>query len=292
LIRRAKDTAEGASSQEAKKEKSSQYQQWDPLQRLFDIPPELPKVRREHIVGSVPVVQLIEEWLPHELEAKIVANLKAQASDFVQLRGKRTARFGGNPGPPFVPEALPRWLEDLCGVLAEAMGITETPPNHVLVNHYFAGEGILPHTDGPAYDPRAAILSVGSAVVFDFWRDHAHVRNGEAPALSLLLPPRSLLVFTQEAYTSHLHGIADRRYDELEGVANWHCDSQRSMHFKGKEALEWAQQQLEPAEVFNAANVEDEAPSHCNLLARGLRRKERYSLTVRRVLPTVEACSN
>lgn len=60
------------------------------------------------------------------------------------------------------------------------------------------GQGILPHTDGPAYSPWAAVLSLGSAAVFEFWRDHAHAASGEASVLAVLLPPRSLLVFSEE----------------------------------------------------------------------------------------------
>ncbi|CAJ1459963.1 unnamed protein product [Effrenium voratum] len=158
--------------------------------------------------------QLAQEWLPEASEAAILRNLQRRPGDFVALRSKRTARFGGDPGPPFVPEPLPDWLNELCAAVSSAAGLPM--PNHVLVNHYQPGQGILPHTDGPAYMPWAAILSLGSAAVFDFWRDHAHAASGEAPALSLLLPPRSLLVFSEEAYSCHLHGLAERRFDRLQ----------------------------------------------------------------------------
>ncbi|CAK0911365.1 unnamed protein product, partial [Prorocentrum cordatum] len=125
------------------------------------------------------------------------------------------------------------------GVLAQYSPV----PNHVLVNHYRPGEGIMPHTDGPAYEPAAAILSLGSATVFEFWRDHAHVVGGEPPALALLVPPRSLLVFTEEAYSAHLHGIADRRYDEITAVANWKGPSSWARWAPSP----WAARQLEPA---------------------------------------------
>jgi len=43
-----------------------------------------------------------------------------------------------------------------------------TPPNHVLLNDYSAGQGILPHTDGPAYEPQTATLSLNSSVLLEF----------------------------------------------------------------------------------------------------------------------------
>jgi hypothetical protein len=42
------------------------------------------------------------------------------------------------------------------------------PPNHVLLNEYQPGQGILPHTDGPLYEHRTATLSLGSDVVIEF----------------------------------------------------------------------------------------------------------------------------
>ncbi|GAA0159707.1 oxygenase [Lithospermum erythrorhizon] len=102
-----------------------------------------------------------------------------------------------------------------------------------------------PHQDGPAYYPVVAILSLGSPVVMDF---SPHVRlktssdtdsmsNGiegniseQLPPIknsiedkegnqtfSIILMPRSLLIFKDEAYSGYLHGISDcemQRYDK------------------------------------------------------------------------------
>lgn len=170
-------------------------------------------------IGEVATVRLLDSWLSEEAAGVILRNLQRRQKDFVTLRTKRTARFGGDVGPPFVPETLPGWLDDLCGAVSKVGNLTPKA-NHVLVNHYEPGQGILPHTDGPAYSPWAAILSLGSAAVFDFWRDHAHAAKGMLPALSLLLPPGSLLIFSEDAYQKHLHGLADRPCDTLEGIAN------------------------------------------------------------------------
>ena len=38
--------------------------------------------------------------------------------------------------------------------------------NHVLVNEYKPGDGIMPHTDGPAYVPIVATITTGGAQDF------------------------------------------------------------------------------------------------------------------------------
>jgi len=274
--------------------------------------------------GGAESVWLVEDWLPADVEQQILALLRGpHCGDFVQLRGKRTARFGGDPGPPFAQEPLAPWLQQLClavgssldagalrlgaesedgvqsagGVLA---GVSEASPcrtpNHVLVNQYRPGEGIMPHTDGPAYDRWAAILSLGCAAVFDFWRDHAHTTSGSPPVRSLLLPPRSLLVFTGKAYSAHLHGISARRVDELEEgrVGNWSRVADR-LRRQGRPYPEWAERQLEvpPEQLFASGEGQgDEGQPGAAAVAvpsLGLNRADRFSLTLRRVPPLAAA---
>mmetsp|Transcript_1448 Transcript_1448/g.2498 ORF Transcript_1448/g.2498 Transcript_1448/m.2498 type:complete len:313 (-) Transcript_1448:8-946(-) len=273
LIRKAKEDGRSRNGIPASKLPTSERQAADgPVERPLPLPAALAPVGEQHRIGNVPSVWLVEEWLPMEVEAQLLENLRARSGDFIQLRGKRTARFGGDPGPPFNPEPLPGWLVQICSALEGAVGYEcndARGPNHVLVNRYQPGEGIMPHTDGPAYDPRAAILALGSATVFDFWRDHAHAAGNEGPsALSLLLPPRSLLVFADEAYGAHLHGIAARRYDELdEDVVNWTADSRQRWDPNSVEAPDWVRRQIEGSSTRSC----------------GLRREERYSLTCRHV---------
>ena len=81
-------------------------------------------------------------------------------------------RLGGalgylkNPGPlpPYMPLLSSRLLSD---------GIFESTfaPNHVLLNQYEPGQGIMAHSDGPLYHPVVAILSLGSASIMRFYTD-------------------------------------------------------------------------------------------------------------------------
>lgn len=82
-----------------------------------------------------------------------------------------------------------------------------------LAAEYGVGEGIMPHEDGPSYFPLVAIISVGnsSRVNFEPHRklvgpDTESDREG-GQRFSFTLERRSLLLFTDKAYTHHLHSI-------------------------------------------------------------------------------------
>ncbi|KAH7541742.1 hypothetical protein FEM48_Zijuj02G0000100 [Ziziphus jujuba var. spinosa] len=103
-----------------------------------------------------------------------------------------------------------------------------------------------PHQDGPAYFPVVAILSLGSPVVMDFtphlslrfctstWTNNVKDRSSNKGALdiervqwldnhspfSVLLMPRSLLIFKDKAYSDYLHGIKDVEVQSYNGVIN------------------------------------------------------------------------
>mmetsp|Transcript_82884 Transcript_82884/g.182206 ORF Transcript_82884/g.182206 Transcript_82884/m.182206 type:complete len:378 (+) Transcript_82884:102-1235(+) len=275
-------------------------------------------------------VWLLEDFLPEALALQISCLLRdSHRNDFLQLRGKRTAKFGGDPGPPFQQEPLPNWLQELCEVVGRAIGHLPLSrsesdnsaedagphclPNHVLVNQYRPGEGIMPHTDGPSYNPWAAIVSLDGAAVFDFWRDHAHAASGRAPALSLLVPPRSLLVFSGQAYAGHLHGISDRRTDEVDkDVRNWSSLAQRwrdqgigSVPLWAREQLQVAWSELGGEEADREEETDRDMDKDNSSLAvtcdcsieegsipvACLRRADRISLTLRRVPPPPPARS-
>jgi alkylated DNA repair protein alkB family protein 6 len=116
------------------------------------------------------------------------------------------------------PAPLPTPLDELARelVVRDVFPAGTPPPNHVLLNEYQPGQGIMPHTDGPPYEQRTATLSLTSSVVMEFTRrrqdDAAHAMAGRAnhdpPVLQVLLERGSLLVFTDDAYIHYCHGIA------------------------------------------------------------------------------------
>lgn len=106
------------------------------------------------------------------------------------------------------------------------------PPNHILINHYpHETHGILPHTDGPAYAPYTATISLGTGdVLLNF--DKIGIMNANddcsnsndkkdnydesLPAQVLLHGGGSLVVFANDAYTAFRHSIA-----ELNDTIEW-----------------------------------------------------------------------
>ncbi len=140
-------------------------------------------------------------------EAALLDAVRRERGRWVELRGRRLQQYGGSPravsdgGGCEGAEALPTWLQSLADCLvATAVFPAGARPNHALINEYGLDEGILPHTDGPAYFPLVATLSLGSPALMRF------SRAGEAP-LDLRLERRSLVVTGEELYSHWLHSI-------------------------------------------------------------------------------------
>jgi len=136
-----------------------------------------------------------------------------------QLRRRRLQNYGGYAGRYLT--SVPGWVDSLFEVMTRR-GVFDTDhrPNHLLLNEYKRGEGISAHTDGPAYYPRVAILSLLSPLKICFWRSVSEVAKGGCTT-SLLLRPRSLLVFEGEAYNDYVHSIEEVAEDEIdESVLN------------------------------------------------------------------------
>jgi alkylated DNA repair protein alkB family protein 6 len=134
---------------------------------------------------------------------------------------------------------LPDWLRDpIIEPRFNELGLfNDAPhqaPNHVLVNEYCPGQGIMPHEDGAAYFPLVATVSLGAPIVLDMYDKHAQndtaAKAGDArpiengPRYRILQERRSLLVTRGKMYTDLLHGIAETRRDEKlgpESICNW-----------------------------------------------------------------------
>eukprot|EP00656_Telonema_subtile_P033095 TRINITY_DN3651_c0_g1_i3.p1 TRINITY_DN3651_c0_g1~~TRINITY_DN3651_c0_g1_i3.p1 ORF type:complete len:286 (+),score=51.54 TRINITY_DN3651_c0_g1_i3:161-1018(+) len=166
------------------------------------------KYRSEHIASLPGTVTYYPEFVSPEEEAALRDS--ARSGRWAEMKDRRVQNLGGTPHPDgMVPEPLPEYLQSLCGSLVGA-GVFPERPNHCLLNEYQSGGGIQPHCDGPRYEPCAAILSLGSAAVIKFSN-----REGEVQG-TVLLEPRSLLSFRDEAYTDLLHGIDAVHQDRID----------------------------------------------------------------------------
>ena len=172
----------------------------------------------------------IPNFITRAEESSLLATIHAKP--WIHLSKRRLQVF---PAPLtansvlLAKDPLPLWLrEPLLGKLDE-LGIFcgvgadggDVPMNHVLINNYRPGEGIMPHEDGSAYYPVTATVSLGSHTVLDVTGKPA---GGVAGTWRILQEPRSLLVTRDDAYQGTLHGIAEVELDEALGpttVANW-----------------------------------------------------------------------
>ncbi|KAF3045855.1 hypothetical protein E8E11_008950 [Didymella keratinophila] len=92
-------------------------------------------------------------------------------------------------------------------------------PNHVLINEYKPGEGIMPHEDGKAY---ASVVATPSSDASEE-EENSQEKKWRIPT-RILQEPRSLLITTGTAYESLLHGVDAVEVDEglnADTVANW-----------------------------------------------------------------------
>ncbi|KAG5517799.1 hypothetical protein RHGRI_038238 [Rhododendron griersonianum] len=167
------------------------------------------------VVGSVPTVYYIPDFITDADQQQLLNNIyQGPVSKWKSLKNRRLQNWGND--------------------------INDEKPLLLLIFYY------SPHQDGPAYLPVVAILSLGSPVVMDF-TPHSSLKlctntvmkdvedkfpDGGAGdfetekgldghhAFSVLLMPRSLLIFKDEAYSDYLHGIKDSAVQQYDGVVN------------------------------------------------------------------------
>lgn len=171
--------------------------------------------------SEVPGVSYIAEYLTSSEQAALDEALSSRP--WKMLRDRSLQNWGGLPhARGMVPVALPNFLNKLSTRLAsDDIFPVSAPPNHVLVNRYQPGQGILPHTDGPAYKPVAAIISLRAHVLFDLHALAEPTQEGNASRsriASIWLAPGSLLVMRDPAYSELHHGIEPRSMDDIDDL--------------------------------------------------------------------------
>ncbi|XP_029980314.1 putative RNA/DNA demethylase ALKBH6 [Sphaeramia orbicularis] len=120
-------------------------------------------------------------------------------------------------------EKIPEWLQTHCVKISSLGAFSGKQANHVLVNEYKQGEGIMPHEDGPLYHPTVTTISLGSHTLLDFYSpvsssssDTDMLQTEDNRYLfSLLVRQRSLLILQDDMYQKLLHGIRACSEDTL-----------------------------------------------------------------------------
>lgn len=144
------------------------------------------------------------------------------------MQNRRLQNLGGTPasasgkGMRSVP--VPSYGRAVFAALVAAgVFASDAPPNHILLNEYSNGQGIASHKDGPLFQNRVAIVSLGAPALLEFWdwpplsgsNAHTSSSGGSSPthpsSAAVRVEHRSLLVFEREAYEKFWHGILKER---------------------------------------------------------------------------------
>jgi alkylated DNA repair protein alkB family protein 6 len=140
-----------------------------------------------------------------------------------------TFLLGGTPSAvhgKMIQEPVPTWLSNPIYSRLRDIGVSfsenndsVSEPNHVLVNEYLPGQGIMPHQDGPLYNSIVATVTLNSHSILNFYPHASNVTStiemSSEPEFSVLLEPRSLFIQTGQLYKTYLHGIAEVTEDDF-----------------------------------------------------------------------------
>ncbi|XP_036602357.1 alpha-ketoglutarate-dependent dioxygenase alkB homolog 6 isoform X2 [Trichosurus vulpecula] len=185
----------------------------------------IPSLEHFRVEQVPPIIYYVPDFISEQEEIQLLRQVyEAPKPKWTQLSGRKLQNWGGLPHPKgMVPEQLPRWLQRWVDAVSSLGLFGGAQANHVLVNEYRPGEGIMPHEDGPLYYPTVSTISLGSHTILDMYpprgpeleKDPREEQPQLHPKFSLLLEPRSLLVLRGEAYTHLLHGIRPTLMDSL-----------------------------------------------------------------------------
>ncbi|XP_053691366.1 alpha-ketoglutarate-dependent dioxygenase alkB homolog 6 [Sabethes cyaneus] len=183
-------------------------------------------LKQYQVVKSPPTVYYIPDFItPHEESVVLSMITKTPKPRWTQLSHRRLINYGGVPHPKgMIAEEIPAWLRTFVNRVNDLTEVFEEgkKANHVLVNEYLAGQGIMPHLDGPLFYPTITTISCGSHTVLEFHEPHEqNSETRQRTVTKLLIRPRSLLIIKDDMYHKYLHSIAEIKEDTIdESVAN------------------------------------------------------------------------
>ncbi|KAI8081688.1 uncharacterized protein BX664DRAFT_285877 [Halteromyces radiatus] len=161
---------------------------------------------------EIPGLILIDDFVTEKEEAELVdqvnqrpwsglgqgpnPELKRRTQQYGHLFSYRYRKVLEEYGP------LPSFIDPVVQRIMSHQLMPESP-NHLLVNEYNEGQGIMPHIDAPAlFGPAILSLSLLSACLMKF----THATTGHS--IDVILPRRSMVVLTGNARYNYKHGIS------------------------------------------------------------------------------------
>ncbi|VDK50481.1 unnamed protein product [Anisakis simplex] len=150
-----------------------------------------PSANQFIVSKAPPTIRYIQNFITPEEEQLFLSEIySAPKPKWQQLLNRRLQNWGGIVGrKSLIPDDnIPEWLNFLINKLMSLPDAfpSEHRPNHVLINEYQPGQGIM-----------------------------KCAKKESRYAGSMLLERRSLLLVSDEAYTYYLHEIDERSSDEV-----------------------------------------------------------------------------
>nr|KAF6406055.1 alkB-like protein 6 [Molossus molossus] len=141
------------------------------LVSMEDQDSRVPALEPFRVEQAPPIIYYVPDFISKEEEEYLLRQVfNAPKPKWTQLSGRRLQNWGGLPHPRgMVPERLPLWLQRYVDKVSDLSLFGGLPANHVLVNQYLPGEGIMPHEDGPLYYPTVSTISLGSHTMLDLY---------------------------------------------------------------------------------------------------------------------------
>jgi len=188
------------------------------------------------LTAAPPSFYYIPDFISEAEEANLMRHIEQSPGPrWTQLANRRLQNWGGVPHPKgMLAEPMPPWLLPLVNRVSCVEVRTEDNndksqqqiftsgkgPNHVLVNEYLPGQGIMPHTDGPLFHPTIATVTLGSHTVLRLYspleEDSVALPWDQREVAAVLVRRRSLVVLKDQCYSSLLHGIQEVKEDQME----------------------------------------------------------------------------
>uniref|UniRef100_A0AC35TWB0 Fe2OG dioxygenase domain-containing protein n=1 Tax=Rhabditophanes sp. KR3021 TaxID=114890 RepID=A0AC35TWB0_9BILA len=197
---------------------------------------------KDYIVAKAPArVCYIPDFITEEEEEYLMHVVNsAPTPKWDYLCNRRLQVYGGilKKNVLIPDEGIPKEWEPF---LDRIMGVKNAfdpskRPNHLLVNEYKPGQGIMPHGDGDAYYPMVGTISLGSHTFLDFYEvEKNEVFEARRLVGSLYLDRRSLLLLSEEMYHNHLHGIKECTSDDIGSI---HVLNASNLPLEGKVELD------------------------------------------------------
>ncbi|XP_053670474.1 alpha-ketoglutarate-dependent dioxygenase alkB homolog 6 [Anopheles nili] len=177
-----------------------------------------------------PSIYYVPDFITIEEEAAILQAVdNTPKPRWTQLSNRRLINYGGVPHPKgMIAESIPTWLNYYVDCINHLNVYQDgKQANHVLVNEYLPGQGIMPHLDGPLFFPTITTISCGSHTILEYYDQIENKTADTSSSLTrqqttkIFLEPRSLLIVKDDMYHRYLHSIGNLEYDLIDDeIAN------------------------------------------------------------------------